>query len=63
MNNGIYWAHKGCKLVKDDFSIIGIQIARTEMHLNIFIRDMNKIYHFYNLRKVEIPIQPTDGNT
>ena len=63
MNDGMYWAHKGCKPDKDDFGIIGIQIARTEMHLNILIRGMNEIHRFYNLRTVEILIQPTDGDT
>jgi len=62
MNDGMYWAHKGCKPNKDDFGIIGIQIAKTEMHLNILIRGMDEIHHFYNLHTVEILIQPTDGN-
>ncbi len=56
MNNGMYWAHKGCKSDKDDFGIIGIQVAGTEIHLNILIRGMNEIHHFYNLRSVEILI-------
>jgi hypothetical protein len=63
MNDGMYWAHKGCKPDKDDFGIIGIQVAGNEMHLNILIRDIDKIHRLYNLRTVEIPIQPTDGNT
>ncbi|CAB4427203.1 unnamed protein product [Rhizophagus irregularis] len=29
----------GCKLNKDDFDIIGIQIAGTKMHLNILIQE------------------------
>ena len=63
MNNKMYWAHKECKSDKDEFGIIEIQVTRTEMHLNILIRDMNEIHRFYNLHTVEIPIQPTDGNT
>ena len=63
MNDGMYWAYKGCKPDKDDFGIIGIQITGTEMHLNILIRDMDEIDRFYNLRTVKIPIQSTDGNT
>ena len=43
MNDGMYWAHKGYKPDKDDFDIIGIQIARTEMHLNILIRGIDEI--------------------
>ena len=63
MNDGMYWAHKGCKPDKDDFDIIGIQITRIKMYLNILIRDMDEIHCFYNLHTIEISIQPTDGNT
>src|ERR1044071_1777772 len=63
MNDGMYWAHKGCKPDKDEFGIIGIQVAGTEMYLNILIRGMDEIHRFYNLRTVKIPIQPTDGDT
>jgi len=56
-------AHKGCKPDKDNFGIIGIQVAGTEMRLNILIRGMDEIHRLYNLRTVEIPIQPTDGDT
>ena len=63
MNNGMYQAHKECKLNKDNFDIIGIQIARTKIHLNILIQDMNEIHRFYNLCTVKILIQPTDRNT
>ncbi|CAI2188712.1 12363_t:CDS:2, partial [Funneliformis geosporum] len=37
-NDGMYLAHKECKSDKDKFGIIGIQVAGTEMHLNILIR-------------------------
>ena len=60
MNDGMYWAHKGCKLEKDNFSIIRIQVAGNEMHLNILIRDIDDIHHLYNLQTVEIPIQPNN---
>src|SRR6266480_1937956 len=52
MNDGVYWA-----------GIIGIQVAGTEMHLNILIRGMDEIHRFYNLCTAEIPIQPTDEDT
>ena len=60
MNDGMYWAHKGCKLENDNFSIIGIQVARNEMHLNILIWDIDEIHRLYKLRTVKIPIQPND---
>jgi hypothetical protein len=53
MNDGMYWAHKGCKLENNNFSIIGIQVAGNEMYLNILIRDIDKIHRLYNLRTVK----------
>ena len=53
-------AYKECKLENDNFSIIGIQVAGNEMHLNILIRDIDEIHHLYNLRTVKIPIQLND---
>ena len=60
MNDGMYQAHKGCKLENNNFSIIGIQVAGNEMHLNILIRDIDKIHRLYNLRTVKISIQLND---
>jgi len=61
----MYWAQKGCKPAKDNFGIIGIQIAGTEMrlNLNVLIRGMDEIHRLYNLCTIEIPMQETDGNT
>ncbi|CAG8848445.1 11499_t:CDS:2, partial [Gigaspora margarita] len=60
MNDGMYWAHKGCKSDKDNFGIIGIQVRGTEMRLNTLVRGVDEIDRLYNLFTVEIPIQPTD---
>ena len=60
MNDEIYQAHKGCKLENNNFSIIGIQVAGNEMHLNILIRDIDKLHCLYNLQTVKISIQPND---
>ncbi|CAG8520809.1 13246_t:CDS:2 [Gigaspora rosea] len=62
MNDGMTWVHKGCKPDKNEFGILGIQIAGKIMHLNILIKDTDKIHHLYHLCSVEIPLQPTDGD-
>ena len=38
MNDGMYWVHKGCKPKKDEFRIIGIQVAGQKFHLYVLIR-------------------------
>lgn len=47
----------------DNFGVIGIKVAGIETHPNILIWGIDGIHRLYNLRTVEIPIQPTDGDT
>ncbi|RHZ52757.1 hypothetical protein Glove_457g85 [Diversispora epigaea] len=49
-----------CKPDKDDFGIIGIQVAGRKIHLNILIRDSDDVHRVYRLR-AEIPVQKVDG--
>ncbi|RHZ79598.1 hypothetical protein Glove_143g33 [Diversispora epigaea] len=46
-----------CKPDKDEFDIIGVQMARKKLHLSVLIKNMNKVHCYYNLYKSEIPIQ------
>ncbi len=61
MNDGMAWVHKGCKPDKNEFGVLGLQIAGKIMHLNILIKDTDDIHHLFRLRSVEIPIQPAGG--
>ncbi|RHZ86727.1 hypothetical protein Glove_46g15 [Diversispora epigaea] len=56
-NDGLYWTRKSCKPDKDEFSIIGIQVAGNKLLLNVLIRDMNDIHRYYYLCKADIPVQ------
>ncbi|CAG8604757.1 10107_t:CDS:1 [Diversispora eburnea] len=56
-NDGMYWTHKSCKSDKDEFGIIGIQVAGKKLCLSILIRDMSEIHHYYHFHESEIPIQ------
>ncbi|CAG8560164.1 29693_t:CDS:1, partial [Racocetra persica] len=60
INDEITWVHKGYKPDKNEFEIFGIQIARKIIHLNVLIKNTDKIYHLYHLCLIEIPLQPTD---
>ncbi|RIA94188.1 hypothetical protein C1645_818478 [Glomus cerebriforme] len=60
MNDGMAWVHKGCKPDKDEFGILGIQIAGKIMHLSVLIKDVDDIHRLFHLRSVVIPIQSSD---
>ncbi|CAG8462085.1 2036_t:CDS:2 [Ambispora leptoticha] len=63
MNDGMYWVHKGCKPKKDEFGIIGIQVAGQKLHLYVLIRDGDGVDKLFRLHSVDIPIQFTDRDT
>ncbi|RHZ45686.1 hypothetical protein Glove_661g55 [Diversispora epigaea] len=56
-NDGMYWTRKSCKPDKDEFSIIGMQVAGKKLHLSVLIRDMSEVHRYYHLHESEIPIQ------
>nr|CAG8666555.1 11083_t:CDS:2 [Entrophospora candida] len=57
MNDGMYFLHGNCRPVKNEFGILGIQVAGDMLHLNILIKDGNDIHHLYHLHSVKIPVQ------
>ncbi|RGB24038.1 hypothetical protein C1646_773652 [Rhizophagus diaphanus] len=62
-NDGMYWMHKSSRPDKDEFGIIGIQVAGRIMRLNVLIRDVGNVHHYYHLYEAEIPVQQSDPST
>ena len=60
INDGMYWTRKSCKPDKDEFDIIGVQIAGKKLCLSILIRDMSEVHRYYHLHESEIPVQLSD---
>ncbi|CAJ0842942.1 10542_t:CDS:2 [Entrophospora sp. SA101] len=60
MNDGMAYVHGGCKPDKNEFGVVGIQVAGRMLHLNVLIKDTDDINRLYHLRSVEIPMQPVD---
>ncbi|CAB5180530.1 unnamed protein product [Rhizophagus irregularis] len=58
MNDGINYIYKKNRLDKDEFGILGIQIAGNKIHFNIIIRDISEVNRLYHLYSTEIPVQP-----
>ena len=55
-NDGMYWVRKVVKPDKDQFGIVGVQIAGNMLHLNVLIRDGLEIHRYYHLQSAEIPV-------
>ncbi|CAG8635826.1 8552_t:CDS:2, partial [Paraglomus occultum] len=61
LNDGLYWTNRGCKLEeKNEFGILGFQIAGQNFKLYVLIRDHENISRLFLLRSVKIPIQYTN---
>ncbi|RHZ71243.1 hypothetical protein Glove_261g89 [Diversispora epigaea] len=56
-NDGLYWAQKSHRLKKEQFGIIGIQVAGCRLSLNVLIRDEFEVHRYYKLHETEIPIR------
>ncbi|CAG8753907.1 8328_t:CDS:2, partial [Acaulospora morrowiae] len=60
-NDGMYYVRKRCKPDKDEFDIVGVQVAGQTMRSNVFIRDNADIHRYYHLLEAKVPIQPSDS--
>ncbi|RIA93493.1 hypothetical protein C1645_819357 [Glomus cerebriforme] len=60
INDDMYWIRKLHKPEKKQFSIIGIQVARSKIQLNVLMTDKFDINQYYHLQVAEIPIQKTE---
>lgn len=57
VNDGMYWTDKSCRPDKDEFGIIGVQVAGKRLILSVLIKDMSNINRYYHLHESEIPVQ------
>ncbi|RHZ43485.1 hypothetical protein Glove_1066g3 [Diversispora epigaea] len=60
-NDGLYWVHKSCTPDRDQFGIVGVQIAGSTIRLNVLTRDLADIHRYYHIRDVEIPVQQSNS--
>src|SRR6185436_15882478 len=59
-NDGMYYTRKTLNPDKDQFGIIGIQIAGDTLHLNVLIRDKINVHRYYHIQSAKIPVQFSD---
>ncbi|CAG8713211.1 7977_t:CDS:2, partial [Racocetra persica] len=62
-NDGMYYTRKTLSPEKEQFGIVGIQIAEDTLHLNVLIRDKMNVHRYYNIESAKIPVQESDENT
>ncbi|RGB22743.1 hypothetical protein C1646_775619 [Rhizophagus diaphanus] len=62
LNDALYWTNRGCKLEeKNEFSILGFQVAGRKFNLYVLIRNKENISRLFLLRSVCIPTQYTNN--
>ncbi|RHZ84499.1 hypothetical protein Glove_80g10 [Diversispora epigaea] len=59
-NDGMYYTRKTVNPDKDQFGIIGVQIAGDTLHLNVLIRDKTNVHRYYHIQSAKIPVQFSD---
>ncbi|CAG8843996.1 15618_t:CDS:1, partial [Racocetra persica] len=50
-----------CRPEKDEFGIIGLQVAGPLLRLTVLIRDGASVDRYYHLHESEIPVQYSDS--
>ncbi|PKK47892.1 hypothetical protein RhiirC2_872266, partial [Rhizophagus irregularis] len=59
-NDGMYWVYKGRRPEKDEFGIIGLQVAGSILRLTVLIRDGANVNRYYHLHESRIPVQKSE---
>ncbi|CAG8485916.1 3320_t:CDS:2 [Paraglomus occultum] len=60
-NDGMYYVCKVLKPDKDQFGVVGVQVAENMLHLNILVRNRANVHQYYHLQSAEIPVQLSDA--
>ncbi|RHZ81501.1 hypothetical protein Glove_120g7 [Diversispora epigaea] len=56
-NDGMYYTRKTLNPDKDQFGIVGVQIAGDTLHLNVLIRDKTNVHRYYHIQSAKIPVR------
>ena len=60
-NDGMYWVYKSRRPEKDQFGIIGLQVAGSLLRLSALMRDSANVDRYYHLHESKIPVQYSDS--
>ena len=56
----MYWVYKGRRPEKDEFGVIGLQVAGSMLRLTVLIRDGANVDRYYHLHESRIPVQKSE---
>src|SRR6266498_4466067 len=56
----MYWIYKGQRPEKDEFGVIGLQVAGSTLRLTILIRDKVNVNRYYHLHKSRVSMQKSE---
>ncbi|RIA84924.1 hypothetical protein C1645_741956 [Glomus cerebriforme] len=59
-NDRMYWVYKGQRPEKDEFGVIGLQVAGSMLRLTVLIRDGANVDRYYHLHESRIPVQKSE---
>ncbi|CAB5354728.1 unnamed protein product [Rhizophagus irregularis] len=59
-NDGMYWVYKGRRPEKDEFGVIGLQVAGSTLRLTVLIRDGANVDRYYHLHESRVPVQKSE---
>ncbi|CAG8624238.1 2439_t:CDS:2, partial [Paraglomus occultum] len=54
-NDGLCWVRQSLNPAKEQFGIVGVQVAGNILHLNALVRDKVNVPRYYHLQSAEIP--------
>ncbi|CAB4381326.1 unnamed protein product [Rhizophagus irregularis] len=53
--DGISFVNIACRLLSNQFGIVGIQVSGEELYLNVLVKDANGIPRYFHLNQAQIP--------
>ena len=56
----MYWVYKGQRPEKDEFGVIGLQVAGSMLRLTVLIKDEANVDRYYHLHESKVPVQKSE---
>ncbi|PKC67890.1 hypothetical protein RhiirA1_457868 [Rhizophagus irregularis] len=57
----VIWVYKDWRPEKNEFEVIGLQIARSMLQLTVLIRDEANVNRYYHLYKLRVSMQKSES--
>ena len=61
--DGMSFIGASCRPARNQFGVVGLQIAGTDLRLNVLVKDLGGIPRYFHLDHSEIPLTPHTSHT